>query len=194
MGEIVGVIRVFSLIDPTKFEEAAKTINDAWKDFLIGDVEAADALQNEFIEMTDYTECENVQRLNIERGYEPFVIRKDAGLEESKEGHLRVMYNRDSNSKLFTFMNSLMYKFTNYKEPKVDNINPAHYRKCNMEAIDVIETFTEDLQGIEATDTGNILKYVMRWKNKNGVEDLKKARWYLEHLIAKLEKGDADGN
>ena len=75
-----------------------------------------------------------------------------------------------------------------------DPINPTHYKKSNMEAIDVIETFTEDLQGIEATDTGNILKYVMRWKNKNGVEDLKKARWYLEHLIAKLEKGDADGN
>lgn len=36
---------------------------------------------------------------------------------------------------------------------------------------------------IEATDTGNVLKYMCRWKNKNGVQDLEKARWYLEHLI-----------
>lgn len=46
-----------------------------------------------------------------------------------------------------------------------------------------IEAFTFDLKGIEATDTGNVLKYMCRWKNKNGVQDLEKARWYLEHLI-----------
>lgn len=51
------------------------------------------------------------------------------------------------------------------------------------EVIDVIEAFTFDLKGIEATDTGNVLKYMCRWKNKNGVQDLEKARWYLEHLI-----------
>lgn len=47
----------------------------------------------------------------------------------------------------------------------------------------IIEAFTFDLKGIEATDTGNVLKYMFRWKNKNGVQDLEKARWYLEHLI-----------
>lgn len=77
---------------------------------------------------------------------------------------------------------------------KNDPINPNHYKKANMEAIDVIETFTEGLQGIEATDTGNILKYILRWPNKNGIEDLKKAQWYLEHLISKLEKGGTNGN
>lgn len=51
------------------------------------------------------------------------------------------------------------------------------------ESKDVIEAFTFDLKGIEATDTGNVLKYMCRWKNKNGVQDLEKARWYLEHLI-----------
>lgn len=70
----------------------------------------------------------------------------------------------------------------------VDNVNhPAHYKRNGMEAIDVIEAFTSNLKGIEATDTGNILKYVCRWKEKNGLEDLKKARWYLNHLINKLE-------
>ena len=41
---------------------------------------------------------------------------------------------------------------------------------------------------IEATDTGNILKYMCRWKSKNGLQDLEKAKWYLEHLIAHVAK------
>lgn len=62
--------------------------------------------------------------------------------------------------------------------------HPAHYQsETGLEVIDVIEAFTFDLKGIEATDTGNVLKYMCRWKNKNGVQDLEKARWYLEHLI-----------
>ncbi len=66
--------------------------------------------------------------------------------------------------------------------------HPMHYQsQTGLEAIDVIESFTFDLTGIEAFDTGNILKYICRWKNKNGVQDLKKAKWYLEHLIDHLE-------
>lgn len=70
-------------------------------------------------------------------------------------------------------------------ESKDDMVShPAHYQsETGLEVIDVIEAFTFDLKGIEATDTGNVLKYMCRWKNKNGVQDLEKARWYLEHLI-----------
>ena len=70
-----------------------------------------------------------------------------------------------------------------------DMINhPDHYQSANgLEVIDVIKEFTSGLEGIEATDTGNILKYICRWKKKNGVEDLKKAKWYLEHLIDNVE-------
>ena len=66
-----------------------------------------------------------------------------------------------------------------------DNVNhPEHYQTLNgLETIDVIEAFTADLQGIEAVCTGNVLKYMCRWKKKNGLEDLKKARWYLDRLI-----------
>lgn len=73
-----------------------------------------------------------------------------------------------------------------------DMINhPKHYKAKNgMEAIDVIEAFTERLSGIEATDTGNIIKYALRWKEKNGVEDLKKIVWYANHLINHLEKSE----
>ena len=62
-------------------------------------------------------------------------------------------------------------------------INPNHYKRGGLEVIDVIKAFTSNLQGIEATDTGNVLKYVCRWKEKNGIEDLEKALWYLNHLI-----------
>lgn len=67
--------------------------------------------------------------------------------------------------------------------------HPAHYQsETGLEVIDVIGAFTFDLKGIEGFDTGNIIKYICRWKQKNGVEDLKKAKWYLEHLIAHVEK------
>lgn len=71
-----------------------------------------------------------------------------------------------------------------------DMVNhPKHYQAPNgMEVIDVIDAFTSDLSGIDAVDTGNIIKYILRWHNKNGVEDLKKARWYLDHLINRLDK------
>lgn len=67
--------------------------------------------------------------------------------------------------------------------------NPAHYQSdSGLETIDVIEAFTADLVGYEAVETGNVLKYMCRWKRKNGLEDLKKARWYLDRLIKNIEK------
>ena len=66
--------------------------------------------------------------------------------------------------------------------------HPKHYQSKNgLEVIDVIEAFTEDLSGIEATDTGNIIKYACRWKNKNGIQDLEKIMWYTQHLIDHLK-------
>lgn len=56
-----------------------------------------------------------------------------------------------------------------------------------LEVIDVIEAFTDGLNGIEATDTGNIIKYACRWKKKNGIQDLKKIMWYAQHLVDYLE-------
>lgn len=67
--------------------------------------------------------------------------------------------------------------------------HPPHYQSVDgLEVIDVIKAFTEDLRGIEAVDTGNALKYICRWKHKNGVQDLQKAMWYLQHLINHIEK------
>lgn len=73
-----------------------------------------------------------------------------------------------------------------------DPVNhPKHYAGAkDIEVIDVIENFTSDLNGIEAIDTGNIIKYILRWKHKNGVEDLEKAQWYLNHLINKVKENN----
>ena len=60
-----------------------------------------------------------------------------------------------------------------------DNINPDHYKQRDIECIDVVE----DMPYLE----GNIIKYVWRYEGKNGVEDLEKARWYLNRLIERLE-------
>lgn len=71
-----------------------------------------------------------------------------------------------------------------------DMVNhPKHYKAKNgMEVIDVIEAFTANLSGYEATHTGNVIKYICRWKEKNGLEDLKKAQWYLNRLIKNIEE------
>lgn len=67
--------------------------------------------------------------------------------------------------------------------------HPKHYQsKSGLEVIDVIEAFTDGLNGVEATDTGNIIKYACRWKQKNGIQDIEKIIWYATHLIQHLEK------
>jgi hypothetical protein len=75
-------------------------------------------------------------------------------------------------------------------DSECDNVNhPKHYASASngIECIDAIEAATERLLGLEAVCTGNVLKYIWRWKDKNGVEDLKKAKWYLEKLIKEAE-------
>jgi len=90
------------------------------------------------------------------------------------------------------YNNSSNYIFENENQP-VDMVNhPPHYQSSSgLEVIDVIEAFTENLSGAEATNTGNVIKYICRWKDKNGLEDLKKARWYLNRLIQTVEKKEA---
>lgn len=74
-------------------------------------------------------------------------------------------------------------------EKNLEMVNhPSHYQsETGLEVIDVIEAFTFDLRGIEGFDTGNVIKYICRWKEKGGLTDLNKAKWYLEHLIAHVE-------
>jgi hypothetical protein len=64
-----------------------------------------------------------------------------------------------------------------------DNVNhPSHYTQGGIECIDALKAATAGLEGIEAVCTANAIKYLWRWKHKNGVEDIDKAIWYLERL------------
>ena len=68
------------------------------------------------------------------------------------------------------------------EKKKYDSVEkPIHYNAGGIEAIDAILAATNDLS--EGYLQGNILKYVWRYRYKNGVEDLKKAQWYLNKLI-----------
>lgn len=68
--------------------------------------------------------------------------------------------------------------------------NPSHYKgKFGLEAIEVVKNFVFGLEGVEGFYWGNTIKYLLRFQKKNGVEDLKKAEFYLKRLIEELEYG-----
>lgn len=71
---------------------------------------------------------------------------------------------------------------------QTDSVNhPDHYTRGKIECIDALAAATQGLNGMDAVCTANAIKYLWRWKYKNGVEDLKKARWYLDRLIQEVE-------
>ena len=72
------------------------------------------------------------------------------------------------------------------EQPDMVN-NPPHYQtESGLEAIDVIEAFGLDYH------TGNATKYILRAGRKgNSIEDLAKARWYLDRRIEKLREAKA---
>jgi hypothetical protein len=73
---------------------------------------------------------------------------------------------------------------------KRDDVNhPAHYQAGGIECIDVIEAVTQDMRGLDAVATSQVIKYIWRWDKKGGIESLKKAAWYLDRLIASKEHG-----
>lgn len=69
----------------------------------------------------------------------------------------------------------------------VDMVNkPPHYNESGVECIDAIAAATGS-EGFEFYLQGNIIKYLWRYRYKNGTEDLKKAKWYLNKLIVEVE-------
>ena len=74
-----------------------------------------------------------------------------------------------------------------------DNVNhPAHYMG-NVEVIDYIydKLTTEQFEGYLV---GNVIKYISRYRKKNGVEDLAKCQWYLDKLIEVKMKSEEKTN
>ena len=73
---------------------------------------------------------------------------------------------------------------------KSDMVNhPPHYNKQGIECIDAISAALGE--GMEYYLQGNIMKYLWRYRYKNGVEDLKKAKWYLDKMIEETSSGES---
>ena len=97
----------------------------------------------------------------------------------ASEEFVRIMTNNDEDV-LYYFKNIKDFEYfphelgnKNYESNDNMVSHPPHYQSATgLEVIDVIEAFTADLTGIEATDTGNVLKFACRWKHKNGLLDL----------------------
>mgnify|MGYP003655037511 CR=1 FL=1 len=60
---------------------------------------------------------------------------------------------------------------------KMSTTNPQHYRQGEIEVIDFILDQKMDYL------TASVQKYLARWRFKEGIEDLRKARWFLDKLI-----------
>ena len=72
---------------------------------------------------------------------------------------------------------------------KPDNVNhPKHYCKGGVESIDFVKAAVSNLSGFEAVCVANIIKYMWRYKDKNGLEDVMKAAKYLEWLQEEVGK------
>ena len=65
-----------------------------------------------------------------------------------------------------------------------DPINPSHYKQGGIECIEAIKAALGE--GFPDYLRGNVIKYLWRYKEKGGVDDLKKARWYLDRLIQEV--------
>ena len=72
------------------------------------------------------------------------------------------------------------------EQVEVDRVNsPPHYNNGGMECIDYIQ---QQLGGeFSSYCQGNVIKYLHRWRYKNGIEDLKKAEWYLKAMIRDID-------
>lgn len=71
----------------------------------------------------------------------------------------------------------------------IDNVNhPSHYTQGGIECIDALKAATVGKIGIEAVCVANVIKYCWRYEEKNGLEDVKKAQFYVNRLIQELEE------
>ena len=94
---------------------------------------------------------------------------------------------KDDYVKSFENWSTFQSKYTKWElitdepvTPSTDNINPSHYKsQCSLECIEAMQmAFGKEM--VYGFCICNAWKYMWRYENKNGVEDIKKARWYVD--------------
>lgn len=79
--------------------------------------------------------------------------------------------------------------YKNMDENVPDMVNhPKHYTQGSIECIDALKAATVGKRGIEAVCVANVIKYLWRYEEKNGIEDVRKAKFYIERLLKELEE------
>ena len=77
--------------------------------------------------------------------------------------------------------------YKNMDENVPDMVNhPQHYTQGGIECIDALKAATVGKRGIEAVCVANVIKYLWRYEEKNGIEDVRKAKWYIERLLKEM--------
>ena len=119
-------------------------------------------------------------KFQVKEAWLDMTINKDYEVLKVEDGHVTCV--NDFNEMNELRIGDVVPSF--YKENKAINeqIGGSHYRNKAIQPIEYI--LANDLGFCE----GNIIKYVSRYKDKNGIEDLKKAKHYLEFLIEEVEK------
>lgn len=93
-------------------------------------------------------------------------------------------FNEWSDDKL-----AIAYEEVNMDGGSTDMVNhPKHYTQGGIECIDALKAATVGKRGIEAVCVANVIKYLWRYEEKNGIEDVRKAKWYIERLLKELEE------
>ena len=91
-------------------------------------------------------------------------------------------FNRWSDDKL-----AIAYDHVYKNSPDMVN-HPKHYTQGGIECIDALKAATVGKRGIEAVCVANVIKYCWRYEEKNGIEDVRKAKFYIERLLKELEE------
>jgi len=82
----------------------------------------------------------------------------------------------------------LSYRLAPVKQNCKDPVNhPAHYTQGKVECIDAIEAATVGKKGLQAVCVANVMKYLWRCEAKGGVQDVEKAKWYLDKLLENMK-------
>lgn len=104
---------------------------------------------------------------------------------------LRAMVEQEQDEPFLTPETTLNDQYAEIEKVRQDMVNhPNHYTQGKVECIDALESATIGKSGIEAVCVANVIKYLWRYEQKNGLEDVKKAQFYLNRLVATLENNN----
>ena len=113
---------------------------------------------------------------------------------KKNEGDVKIIWSRHTHPEELPFIDdepSLNDQYAEIEKVRQDSINsPNHYADSTIECIDAMEAMMTPEQFIGYL-RGNVFKYQWRYEKKNGIEDLKKAQWYLERLTEKVAEKNA---